>query len=260
MKVYFLLLALLLLACRDKDEVNVNGTLSNENKNSQKIININKSEYAGEMDKSPELIVSYSDIIKNIRYPEVQKNKRVQGRVYVRLYINEKGNIDYSEVMVGIDSVLNQAALDGLKGIKFKPAMLKNNPVKTKVIIPVDFKLDDYREGETLINTSKGKRSAVFSEDVDKPAEPEGGITALLQNINYPEKEKKNGIEGRVVVKAEIDEYGYVIIAYPTTNLGIRNFSIAAVDAVKKTKFIPAIRDGKKVKSSLTIPFNFKLN
>jgi protein TonB len=77
--------------------------------------------------------------------------------------------------------------------------------------------------------------------------------------IKYPEQEKKNKIEGKVFIKVYIDESGHVMYAIriPQDNV---HFINAACDAIKKTKFTPAIKNGKKVKSVMTIPVQFKLD
>ena len=72
---------------------------------------------------------------------------------------------------------------------------------------------------------------------------------AIMGLIEYPEQELKNKIEGKVLIKAYIDENGNVTMAsdIPQDN---KHFIKAACDAIKKAKFTPAEKDGKKVKSS----------
>lgn len=92
----------------------------------------------------------------------------------------------------------------------------------------------------------------------EKQPFPKGGLEAIMQNVNYPEEAKKAGIEGKVFIKAVIDNEGNVV---STEILKSDNDELnkAAVNAVKATKFIPAEKDGKTVKSEVTIPIMFKL-
>ena len=82
---------------------------------------------------------------------------------------------------------------------------------------------------------------------------------SIMGLIEYPEQELKNKIEGKVLIKAYIDENGNVTMALdiPQDN---KHFIKAAFYAIKKAKFSPAEKDGKKVKSVITIPVQFKLN
>lgn len=96
-------------------------------------------------------------------------------------------------------------------------------------------------------------------EELDKMPEIEGGIQELVKNINYSESAKKEGIEGKVFVKAIINEDGNVesteIIKSENKDL-----NEAAISAIKLTKFIPGEKDGKFVKAEVTIPISFKLD
>ncbi|MCW8850604.1 MAG: energy transducer TonB, partial [Melioribacteraceae bacterium] len=75
----------------------------------------------------------------------------------------------------------------------------------------------------------------------------------------YPESAKKEGIMGKVMVKAVIDENGKVIETEVLKGVN-PELDEAAVNAVKLTKFIPGVMDGKNVKAEVTIPISFKLD
>lgn len=96
-------------------------------------------------------------------------------------------------------------------------------------------------------------------EKLDKYPEPIGGIEAMIKNVVYPQTAKDQGIQGKVFVKATIDEKGNVL---ETSILKSVNDDCdkAAMDAIKKTKFTPGIKDNKPVKAEITIPVMFKLS
>lgn len=96
-------------------------------------------------------------------------------------------------------------------------------------------------------------------EKLDKYPEPTGGIEAMIKNVVYPQTAKDQGIQGKVFVKATIDEKGNVL---ETSILKSVNDDCdkAAMDAIKKTKFTPGIKDNKPVKAEITIPVMFKLS
>jgi TonB family protein len=102
--------------------------------------------------------------------------------------------------------------------------------------------------------------SVLFAQgELDKMPQIKGGIIELAKNIKYPEAAKKEGKMGTVFLKAIIDENGNV----ESVNIekGVdSDLDAAAVKAVKITKFIPGIKDGKNVQAEVTIPIKFKLN
>ena len=101
--------------------------------------------------------------------------------------------------------------------------------------------------------------STFAQEKLDKMPSIKGGIEELAKNIKYPESAKKEGIMGKVFVKAVIDEDGKVSGVEVVKSVN-PELDEAAVNAVKLTKFIPGVMDGKNVKAEVTIPINFKLD
>jgi protein TonB len=96
-------------------------------------------------------------------------------------------------------------------------------------------------------------------ENLDKYPEPIGGIEDMVKNVIYPTSAKESGIEGKVFVKAIIDEKGNVIETSILKSVS-DDCDKAAMDAIKKTKFTPGIKDNKPVKAEVTIPIMFKLS
>lgn len=100
--------------------------------------------------------------------------------------------------------------------------------------------------------------SAQEKEELDKVPMPVGGMETILKNVVYPANAKKAGIEGKVLVKAVVDENGTVV------NTSIEKgdnelLNKAAIAAVKSTNFTAGEKDGKKVKAEVFVPIMFKL-
>ncbi len=93
----------------------------------------------------------------------------------------------------------------------------------------------------------------------DKQPEPIGGIEAILKNVVYPQSAKEANIQGKVLIKAIIDEKGNVAETEVINSIQ-KDCDQAAVDAIKKTKFTPATKDGKPVIAEVVIPIMFKLD
>jgi TonB family protein len=95
-------------------------------------------------------------------------------------------------------------------------------------------------------------------QQLDKMAEPVGGLSAIMQLVSYPKSAKKDGIEGRVLLSMVVDTAGCV------KNLevkeGVRSdLDEAAVKALEESKWIPAQKDGRPVESSIIVPIQFRL-
>jgi len=96
-------------------------------------------------------------------------------------------------------------------------------------------------------------------EKLDKYPEPIGGIEAMIKNVVYPVSAKAAGIQGKVLVKTIIDEKGNVVETEVLESVNA-DCDKAAMDAIKKTKFTPGIKDNKPVKAEVVIPVMFKLS
>lgn len=78
---------------------------------------------------------------RNIRYPEAAGREKVEGIVYVEAYIDERGDVVAARVLRGIRRDLNDAAMEAVGATKFKPARLRNQPIKSNLVIPIRFGL-----------------------------------------------------------------------------------------------------------------------
>ncbi|MFZ1279315.1 MAG: energy transducer TonB [Ignavibacteriaceae bacterium] len=104
-----------------------------------------------------------------------------------------------------------------------------------------------------------GVNSFAQEQQLDKYPEPVGGVEGLVKNLDYPASAKDSGIEGKVFVRVIIDETGTVTETSILKSVS-EDCDKAAMDAIKKTKFTPGIKDNKPVKSEVTIPIMFKLS
>ncbi|MDE0552950.1 MAG: energy transducer TonB [Candidatus Poribacteria bacterium] len=92
--------------------------------------------------------------------------------------------------------------------------------------------------------------------------EPEPGVTNPQYKFKvepkYPDSAKKAQKEGEVLLQATIDENGIPQDIKALTNLGF-GFEEAAIDALKKTTFRPAMKGGEPISKQVTIPYKFTL-
>ena len=104
-----------------------------------------------------------------------------------------------------------------------------------------------------------GLNAFAQEEKPDVLPQPVGGIEQILKNVVYPKEAKDAGIEGKVFIKAVVDEKGNIIKTEVVKRVN-KDLDEAAIDAIKKTKFTPALKDKKAVKAEIVIPIMFRLS
>lgn len=93
------------------------------------------------VEEMPEPMGGIQAIQERIVYPEIAKRAGVEGRVFIKAYVDENGNVTKAEVMKGIGAGCDEAALKAVKETKFKPGKQRGKPVKVQVAVPIVFKL-----------------------------------------------------------------------------------------------------------------------
>lgn len=100
-----------------------------------------EEEYFMAVEEMPQLVGGMTALMKNLEYPELAIRAGIQGRVYVLAFVNEQGDVVRAEVLKGIGGGCDEAALAAVKKAKFIPGKQRGKPVKTRISIPVEFKL-----------------------------------------------------------------------------------------------------------------------
>lgn len=111
--------------------------------------------------------------------------------------------------------------------------------------------LAPYREGEKRIEREK---NVVEYEKLDAPPE------ILKRSVpEYPENDRKAGVEGLAVILILVDETGKVLETEIKKSTGSGSLDSAAVGAASAFEFRPAKKNNKAVKFKMNIPFRFRL-
>ncbi|MCF7823896.1 MAG: energy transducer TonB [Candidatus Marinimicrobia bacterium] len=108
-----------------------------------------------------------------------------------------------------------------------------------------------------LVNQCAWFKSEPAEPNLVKPT-PVNGYDELGTNIYYPKELRDKGIEGTVLVNASVSSEGLVTETRITQTLEPKLDRIAA-NAVQRTLFNPALRDGKPVDVWIAIPIQFTL-
>lgn len=221
-------------------------------------IKMQKADESGfiEVDKAPELKSQLKP-----EYPQLAKLAGIQGTVYLKLLIDEKGNVAKAKIEQGVKDMLDNAALDAAKKAKFSPAILKDKPIKVWVILPVAFKLDVDKKTEEPKIVSPGIQAPSNLEDPDINTFVQvEKFPKLIESAKpeYPEIAKRAGITGKIFVKVLVDKEGTpkkAIVIKSESEL----FNQSAIDAALKSKFTPAINKGEAIAVWIVLPYKFSL-
>jgi len=76
-----------------------------------------------------------------VRYPEVAVRMHIEGKVIVKAYINADGSIREAHVATSDNALLNNAALQGVRQIRYEPAKQNSRATGCWIYIPVSFEL-----------------------------------------------------------------------------------------------------------------------
>jgi protein TonB len=93
------------------------------------------------VEQMPEPIGGIGAIQSKIVYPEIAKRAGVQGRVFVKAFVDESGNVNKVELLRGIGAGCDEAAMAAVQQTMFKPGKQRGKPVNVQVTVPVLFKL-----------------------------------------------------------------------------------------------------------------------
>jgi len=93
-------------------------------------------------DEPPAPIGGFAAIQRALKYPEIARKAGIEGRVIVQVQVSEKGQVVDTKVIKSLGhSGCDEAAVNAIKNVKWKPALQRDKPVKVWVAIPVIFRL-----------------------------------------------------------------------------------------------------------------------
>ena len=211
-----------------------------------------------------------AQLASNVEYPDSARKQQLQGVVYVRATIDKQGKVTQAIVTKRQPDthIFDQAAINAVKATPFTPALNNQIPIPMSMTIPVRFILDNsdpedlgvLKEVDSEVRLEKKEEADTekFPEFLADAIMPTYDPAELGANVVYPEKAREAGIQGTVYVKAAIDKKG-VIRKVSVVRSVDPLLNKAAMDAIRKTAFMPATQNGYPVNMTITIPIAFKL-
>jgi periplasmic protein TonB len=99
-----------------------------------------------------------------------------------------------------------------------------------------------------------GGGDGLGSDEADSPPTP---ISKLPPT--YPSTLLSKGVGGRVMISCVVDASGQVVSSSIKQSSGHSELDKAALAAVARWKFKPAVKEGRSIKSTCSVPFNFEV-
>jgi TonB family protein len=203
-------------------------------------------------------------------YPDEAKIAKIGGAVSIQVTIDEGGNVisaarlprpqnteeDPAKAEIQrLRALLEDAAEQAAIQAKFSPTMLSGNPVKVSGIIVYNF----VPTNGTGIGVGSGSGNGNETGSGNGIGSISGGVlngkAISLPHPEYPPSAAAVRAEGTVSVQVLINENGDVISARAVS--GHPLLQAAAVEAARAAKFAPTRIQGKTVKVSGIITYNF---
>jgi TonB family protein len=86
----------------------------------------------------------YQNLVRNLKYPGVARLAGKEGRVYIQFIVDEKGNLTEFKALSKEGFNLEAKAIKRLEKFpKWNPTVFNNRSVKSKFVLPINFKLTD---------------------------------------------------------------------------------------------------------------------
>lgn len=204
-------------------------------------------------DRTPGIFVD--EISKFIFYTEDVHSKGISGKVIAKVLVTPEGKIIKAFVEYSENELLNPLTLEAIFNYnaktKITPAVQRGKNISLWISIPFTFSL----------NKTKIQYDNLPDPDDFMVVEREPGvdINAVAQNVIYPEDARKEGIQGRVIIKVLVLKTGELqkpFVEY-SDNTKLDQSALDAVISLNRIE--PAILKGEPVDCWISIPINFRL-
>ena len=200
-------------------------------------------------------------IMQNLVYPDADFQQGNSGKVVIGLHVDANGVGSRYTVKSTFSEAAAPVALDLVKTILWKPALVSGLPSEYDHEYEVDFNAKNYKrywkrhERVTSPLTLEADTSFIIYEykqleEVAKPYFADGGNMAnyIYSNLKFPDEAKEREIQGTVRLSFVVETNGSVsnIVIVNSVGGGCDN---EAVRLIQETHWIPAEKEGKYVRS-----------
>jgi TonB family protein len=189
----------------------------------------------------------------NIRYPKEDRENGASGRVICSFIVEEDGTLtDIRAVRSPSETMGKEAVRVLMKSPKWQPGIKDGQPVRVTYTVPISFNVSSEPDAD----------DKVYNKVDRQPGFP-GGVQAFGQfiskNVRYPKEDREAGRFGRVICNFIVETNG-TLTHIKSLRSPSKTMAKEAIRVLSRSpKWKPAVKDGKKVRVSYTVPINFQL-
>ena len=192
-----------------------------------------------------------SDVSKlNSTLDQVQSNQTLLSSDVSKLSISQMSNISLKSEISDLVNKYNQLINDFES---YKSESYEDEDITQEI----DTDIEPFDDWEAPAAPAQESKTAEFIP-YDKPPKPKAG-KGIFNFLEYPELAKEMKLEGKVFIKFFVDKKGNVKENSISMIRGNPVFEEAAISAVSKSKWWPAMQREKKVGVWMTVPLDFNL-
>jgi protein TonB len=192
---------------------------------------------------------------QQLNYPTIAQSAGIEARPIVSFVVEKNGTLSNIYLSRPMGWGFDEETLWLTSTMpKWVPASHKGNIVRSEIDLQIYFALSDALDGyivDDSIYTFSDDMPAMINENVND---------YIKRELVYPREEKRDSIEGVVVIQFIVNNKGFIydpqIIKSATPN-----FDKAALKMINKMPYWkPATINGRPIKLRYTLPIRFKLN
>ena len=196
----------------------------------------------------------YSYLSKEIKYPEVAKKNKTQGKVFLSFTVEKNGQLKDVAVTRGLSAETDAEAIRVVKNSpNWNPGILKGKPVRVKYNLNVNFNLAPSEDKKASIKTS--------TKSPEYPGGSNKLYSYLAKNIKYPKQAVKDKAQGKVFVSFYVEKDGKITNAKVTKGISKDLDEEALRVIMSSPKWNPGIAaNGRPERVAYQLPINFTLS
>jgi TonB family protein len=218
-----------------------------------------------EIEKKTADCLAPPQVIQNVEpdYTPEARQHMVHGTVMALVRVGVDGGVQSVCALNSLADGLDLQAVNAVRKWKFQPASYDGKPVSIEIAVETEFHLAPRNLG--LTTTAEDAGSSPNGGNTDG-TDQQGliqkgpGVTrpqaTYSPAASYTEEARRARIQGDVVLNVTVAETGEVAAVTVMKGLG-KGLDENAIEAVKKWKFKPGMKDGKPVRTQIAVQVSF---
>lgn len=203
----------------------------------------------------------------HLNYPKKALENKTEGVVTIKFILSAEGNVSKAAIHSSVSPEIDDEAWRLFKLLEWNGTTKNETPVNVYWYLNVPFKTDQYKQYLKIRKKLRFTTGAVDSSNVVYTTgvkSPElrthkGNLTAFLQeHLEYPEVARRQNLQGTVLLEFIVETNGYISNLHVVKSVG-GGCNEEALRVMGFSTWIPAEKDGKRVRCKMQVPIIFSL-